>query len=144
MVGGDCADASCHFGAAEARQLIGMNLKLETLTGCGCEYSFRLLDGVIPRIAEDIAERCQRSLGDTRDHLLDDLRDIHLSIAPMLRWDVVRSEECRDQGHRLLSVQLRNCLQQLDLILRIEPISALCLHRRRAMPQSAPNERPAL
>jgi hypothetical protein len=104
-------ELSRQLGATHCGILISVDLGFEPRLDAGPQDPARFLDRVVALITEHVAEPCQASLGDRRDHLEYD--HFHIALAGHLGRKVVRPHESAHQIDGMVCVQPTVHLQQL-------------------------------
>ena len=113
-----------------------MDLDVEPVFAAALEDRARFLDRIVAVVAIDVVEFGQPETGDLGDHLVEDFVDIR--VAALVVGEFMRAEEGRDDLDRLALAEQAIDLQHLDLGRRVEPVSALALHRGGAAGQHVP------
>ena len=118
--------------AAAFRQFVGMDAGLEAVPLAGLQDLLGLVGRVDACLAEDVAPLGEAVTGRGRDHLPDELVDVEPAVRPVLDRNLMGPHERRDQLERMLRVEPADDAQHLELRVRLQPVPALGLARRRA------------
>ena len=102
MIRGCAAEGCGEGGAAGVGELVGVHARDESEGGAGAEDRIAFFVGEDTAFYENVAENRQLLLGDGREDLSDDRRNIPAArrrAASSLRREIVRREAGGDQTH---------------------------------------------
>src|SRR5688572_28675369 len=100
-----------------------MDAQLQAVRGRRLQDAPALLDREHALLAEDVREDRQAAPRDLRDHLLDEQRDVAVSVRALLDRYLVRAHEGGDEGDRMTRSGGADRLQRAQLGLGGEAVA---------------------
>ena len=134
----DGADLRCQTGSSHLRDLIGVDLRNESMLFAFFEHATGLLEGEGRVFAEHVAEYREAFLRDAPHELVAHHEvDIGLAAITIFGRQCMRGQIGPDELDRLKLAQPPHRFEHLDLVVQGEAITALDLHRGNAVREHA-------
>ena len=130
MLGRDRANFSGKLRSADRIDLIGMNLRNQSVFFACFEDRARFIGRKDARLTKDVAEFCKFLHSNLGDHFFTQQLNIILAMRLKGRWQGMCAEECRSQIHRMPFIQVADHAKLFQLLFCVKAIAAFGLASR--------------